>query len=67
MSKKHVDSNGFTVNEGHQEIDWSFLGGKLDNTHEDNAFGVSSELDSFLRGREREQRDEFEQLCDGVN
>jgi len=65
--EKYIDENGFTVNSGHAEIDWGFLGGALDNAHEDNAFAISGELDHYLKSREREQRDEFEQLCDLVS
>ena len=69
MKNKNIklDEDGFRVGEGHvEEIDWSFMEGKLDNAHEDAAFGVSDELKKFLKGRGQEVRDEFESLCDGV-
>jgi hypothetical protein len=65
--KKHIDENGFTVNEGHAEIDWSFLdmGGKLDNAQADASFGVSPDLRRHLnRERTLEMADDFEELVE---
>ena len=66
--KKHIDADGFTVHEGHGEIDLSFLDaksskGKIDNTHEDHAFSISPDIKEALRNRDTEN---FESLCDGV-
>ena len=66
--KKHIDADGFTVHEGHQEFDFSFLDskakvGRLDNSHEDAAYAISPDIKEALRNRDVEN---FENLCDGV-
>lgn len=66
--KKHIDADGFTVHEGHGEIDLSFLDAKknsarLDNSHEDAAYAISPDIKEALRNRDAEN---FESLCDGV-
>lgn len=67
QTKSKFDENGFRVGEGHvEEIDWSFMQGKLDNAHEDAAFSISGELQRHIQSREREMKDEFESLVDGA-
>lgn len=63
--KTRIDENGFTVHEGHTEsLDLSFLdmGGKIDNTFADAAYGLSHEL--FQRNTQRQIAEDFEGLVD---
>lgn len=67
MSKKFVDEDGFTVNEGYTgDIDWSFLdlGGRIDNAQADAAFGLSPEF--FQRNQRANEIEDFESLVDGA-
>lgn len=63
-----LDSNGFRVNEGHQEIDWSFLkpsrrAGRIDNSHEEAAYQISPDIRAAMGNNDVEN---FESLVDGA-
>lgn len=61
-----LDSEGFRINEGHQEIDWSFLqaplrAGRVDNAHDENSYAISPDIKAAMGNNDVEN---FENLCD---
>ena len=65
---KHTDSDGFTIHEGHQEIDWSFLKsnrrtGRVDNAHDENSYAISPDIKAAMGNNDVET---FENLVDGA-